>query len=131
MLTDLRIVLPNRPGAVTAICDVLSQAGINVEGVCGDLRPGERWGYVHLAVEAGEKAKQMIEEAGYEVTTTRSVDMVPIKNEPGELVRVLSEYSDKDLNIDVMYIASGNRLVISTEDMLEHRVGVNIQDART
>lgn len=131
MLTDLRIVLPNRPGAVTTLCGALSDAGINVEGLCGDLRPGERWGYIHLAVEAGEETRRVIEEAGYEVTTTRSVHMVPITNEPGELARVLGEYSDKGLNVDVIYIASGNRLVVSTEDMVEHRFGVNIQDART
>jgi hypothetical protein len=99
--------------------------------VCGDLRPGERWGYVHIVVEAADEAKRMIEDAGYEVTTARPVEMVPIKNEPGELVRVLREYSDRDLNIDVMYIASGDRLVISTEEMLQHRTGVNVQDART
>jgi hypothetical protein len=131
MLTDLRIVLPNRPGAVTTVCGALADAGINVEGVCGDLRPGERWGYVHIVVEAADEAKRMIEDAGYEVTTARPVEMVPIKNEPGELVRVLREYSDRDLNIDVMYIASGDRLVISTEEMLQHRTGVNVQDART
>ena len=131
MLTDLRIVLPNRPGAVTTLCGALSDAGINVEGLCGDLRPGERWAYIHLAVEAGEETKRIIEEAGYEVTTTRPVHMVPITNEPGELARVLGEYSEKGLNVDVIYIASGNRLVVSTEDMIEHRFGVNIQDART
>lgn len=131
MLTDLRVVLPNRPGAVTSLCGMLSDAGINVEGFCGDLRPGERWGFIHLAVERADEARRVIEGAGYEVTTTRSIDMVPLKNEPGELARVLREYSDKGLNIDVVYVASGDRLVISTEDMIEDRVGVNIQNART
>ena len=131
MLTDLRVVLPNRAGAVTAICSALAEAGINIEGVCGDLRPGERWGFVHIVVEPAAEARRIIEGTGYEVTTARPVEMVPIKNEPGELARILRDYSDRGVSIDVLYIASGDRVVISTEDMLEHRVGVNVKDART
>jgi len=131
MLTDLRIVLPNRPGAVTQLCEALGAAGINIEGICGDLRPGERWGYIHIAVEDPDKATTLIEGAGYEITASRRVDLVTIEDKPGEFARVLREYSANDRNIDVVYVASNNRLVISTDEMLDRRVGVNIQDART
>lgn len=130
MPTDIRIVLPNRPGAVTHVCELVAEAGINVLGACGDLRPGERWGFIHLVVEEGDRARSLIEDAGYEVTSARRVDMVDLVDEPGGLAKVLREYSANNTNIDIVYTASKDRLVIGTEDMLEERIGVNIQEAR-
>lgn len=130
MPTDIRIVLPNRPGAVTHVCALVAEAGINVLGACGDLRPGERWGFIHLVVQEGDMARGLIEDAGYEVTSTRRVEMVDLVDEPGGLAKVLREYSEQNTNIDIIYTASKDRLVIGTEDMLEERVGVNIQQAK-
>jgi hypothetical protein len=130
MPTDIRIVLPNRPGAVTHVCELVAGAGINVLGACGDLRPGERWGFIHLVVEEGDEARGLIEGAGYEVTSARPVAMIDLVDEPGGLARVLKEYSASNTNIDIVYTASKDRLVIGTEDMLEDRIGVNIEEAR-
>ncbi|MEA2453445.1 MAG: hypothetical protein QOG04_2155 [Actinomycetota bacterium] len=128
--TDIRIVLPNRPGAVTHVCSLVAEAGINVLGACGDLRPGERWGFIHLVVEEGGAAKGLIEGAGYEVTSARPVEMVDLVDEPGGLAKVLSEYSKNNTNIDIIYTASNDRLVIGTEDMLEERMGMNVEDVK-
>lgn len=130
MPTDIRIVLPNRPGAVTHVCALVAGAGINVLGACGDLRPGERWGFIHLVVQEGETARELIEGAGYEVTSARPVEMIDLVDEPGGLAKVLREYSERNTNIDIIYTASKDRLVIGTEDMLEERVGVNVEDAK-
>ena len=118
MPTDLRIVLPNRPGAMAHICELIADAGINVLGTCGDLRPGERWGFIHVVLEEGPAAKEAVEAAGYEVTSDRPVDLIPLVNEPGALAKILKDYAERGVNIDVAYIASGDRLVIGTEDML-------------
>lgn len=55
MPMDLRIVLPNRPGAALQVFGALAAEGINIEGVSGDIRPGERWGYIHILVEDGPR----------------------------------------------------------------------------
>lgn len=130
MPTDLRIVLPNRPGAMAHVCELIAEAEINVLGTCGDLRPGERWGFIHVVVEEGGAAKNAVEEAGYEVTGARPVELIPLVNEPGALARVLKDYSDRGINIDVVYIASGDLLVVGTEDMVGERVGVNVQQTK-
>lgn len=130
MPTDIRIVLPNRPGAVTHVCELVAEAGINILGACGDLRPGERWGFIHIVVEEGDDARNLIEGAGYEVTSARTVDLIDLVDEPGGLADVLREYSANNTNIDIIYTASKDRLVIGTEHMLEERIGVNVQEAR-
>lgn len=130
MPIDIRVVLPNRPGAVTHVCTLVADAGINVLGACGDLRPGERWGFIHLVVEEGDTARTLIESAGYEVTSARPVEMVALVDEPGGLAKVLREYSDQNTNVDIIYTASKDRLVIGTDDMLEGRIGVNVAEAK-
>jgi len=130
MPTDIRIVVPNRPGAVTHICELVADAGINILGACGDLRPGERWGFIHIVVQEGDQARGLIEGAGYEVTSARPVDLIDLVDEPGGLSRVLREYSANNTNIDILYTVSKDRLAIGTEHMLEKRIGVNVHDAR-
>jgi hypothetical protein len=130
MPTDIRIVVPNRPGASAHICQLVADAGINILGACGDLRPGERWGFIHIVVEEADQARSLIETAGYEVTNARAVELVDLVDEPGSLAKVLSEYSAKDTNLDILYTVSHDRLVIGTEHMLEKRVGVNVEEAK-
>ena len=132
MPTDLRIVLPDRPGTGTAVCEALAAAGINLEGICGDLRPGEGWGYLHVVVadEDTEGAVRAIESTGCEVLDVHAVDLIQAQNRPGELVSILSSYRDKGENIEVLYIGSDNRIVIGTDTMRRPRHGVRMDQAK-
>lgn len=132
MATDLRIVLPDRPGAGTAVCEALSEKGINLEGICGDLRPGEGWGYLHVAIEDAdvEPAILAVESTGCQVVDVHTVDLVQAQNRPGELVGILSAYRDRGENLEVLYIASDNRIVLGTENMRRPRHGVRVDEAQ-
>jgi hypothetical protein len=127
---DLRIVAPNRPGAGIALFKALASAGINIDGVCADLRPGERWVYVHILVEESGPARKAIEEAGFEVSSDREVMTVEIEDRPGALEAAVEAQTSLGKNIEVIYMATRTRLVIGTEDMHEDRVGVRMEDAR-
>jgi hypothetical protein len=131
MATDLRIVLPDRPGAGTAVCEALSRQDINLEGICGDLRPGEGWGYLHVVVadEAAEAAIRAVEGTGCQVLDVHGVDLLQAENRPGELVRILGKYRDRGENLEVLYIASNNRIVIGTKNMRKPRHGVRMDQA--
>lgn len=132
MPTDLRIVLPDRPGTGTALCQAIADAGINLEGLCGDLRPGEGWGYFHVVVDdaRAEEAIRAVESTGCQVLDVHAVDLIQAENRPGELVAILSEYGDRGENIEVLYIASGDRIVIGTEAMRKPRHGVKVDEAK-
>ena len=130
MAFDLRVVLPNRPGTVVQVLEAVASEGVNVEGFCGDIRPGERWGYIHLLVEDAGGAVRGIERAGYEVTGQHRVDLIEIEDQPGALAEATARYSRDGRNIEVLYVASGSRIVIGTEDMQEERFGVRMKDAR-
>ena len=130
MAVDLRIVTPNRPGALLEATETLAAAGIPLEGFCGDLRPGERWGYLHFLVADGDGGKKALEAAGFEVTSSHDVDVLDLDKHTGSLAEEVKRYSGEGRNIEVVYIATAGQIVIGTDDMQKERVGVRMEDAR-
>jgi hypothetical protein len=130
MPTDLRVVLPNRPGAAREMFAAIAKQGINIEAVCGDIRPGEKWGYIHVLVEDAEKTQRIVEEVGFEVTSIHDVELMEIENRPGSLAETFEEFAEKGISVDVLYLAFGDRLVIGTEEMHPERPGVKMSDVK-
>lgn len=130
MATDLRIVIPNQPGRCARVLQALADAGINLDGVCGDIRPGETWGFVHILVEDADKAASVLEEQGVEVTSRHEVDVVEVENRPGAIAELMMQRSESGENVEVIYTLTGNQLVIGTDGMREPISGVRVKDAK-
>lgn len=131
MPTDLRVVLSNRPGALAEVLRILAEAGLNVGASCGDIRPGERWGYVHLLVDDPGTAVASLEAGGCEVLGVHDVEITTMENRPGALADVVSGYTDAGRNIEVFYTAPmEGAVVVGTEDMQRPRPGVQMKDAK-
>ncbi len=129
MPRDLRLVMPDRPGALTSALKAISDAGINILGTAGDIRPGEQWGYIHILVDDSEAARRAIESVGFEVTSEHEVDVLELENRPGAILEATEPYAERGHNIEVFYMAHG-RLVVGTEVMRQPIHGTNIRDTR-
>ena len=129
MLTDLRLVLPNRPGTMITALETIARAGINVEAIAGDLRPGEIWGYLHVLVRDGSAARRAVEDAGFQVSSEHEVEVLDVEDRPGALVEVFRSFAHEGRNLEVVYMANG-RVVVGTEDMRKAVLGVRVEDAR-
>jgi hypothetical protein len=127
---SLCAIVPDRPGAGAELLHALAAADVNIEGACESVRKGETWGAVHLFVEDPAMARTVIEAAGFEVDYDREVRVMELEDRPGALAEVLATMAADGANVELFYFASRNRLVISTEDMLEHRFGVKSSEAR-
>lgn len=127
MSTDLRLAIANRPGTLAMACEVLAAAGVNVEGASGDLRPGEKWGYVHVLVDDADKAHAALGEAGIEVIGEHHVDVVEIPAGNVNLGEIVTQYTG-DRNMEVFYPTLDGRLAIGTEDMQAERRGIRMGD---
>lgn len=128
MPTDLRVIVPNRHGAGLELFEAVAAGGVNLDGMCGDLRRGERWGYIHVLTEDGTGARVAIERAGFEVDAEQTVELIEIEDRPGAIANALRPFRDADRNISVLYMASNTRVVIGAEDMLEERSGRKMVD---
>jgi hypothetical protein len=120
--TDLVVHLDNRPGALARASEALSRTGVNVEGVCG-YGYGDS-GAIHFLVTDRETASEALEEAGFPVIRSREVVVEEMSNEPGVIARHARRMADAKINVEAVYLAAGNRLVIVTDDPPRARAAI-------
>lgn len=115
MATDLTIVLMNRPGTLAEAAESLGGAGINIDGTCGFPSGGE--GIMHVLVEDAEGARAAIERAGLEVRSKREVVVLDrLPERPGSLGEALRRIASAGVNVDLLYLTTDGRVVLSGED---------------
>jgi hypothetical protein len=129
MPTDIRLVMPNRAGALISALRAIADAGINIRGSAGDLRPGEQWGFIHILVDDPEAAQTAIESVGFEITSLHEVDVLKLEDHPGAILEAVQPYSETGQNIEVIYMSLGS-LVVGTEAMRKPIPGTRMEDAR-
>jgi hypothetical protein len=119
---DLTVVLENRPGTLASLGESLGKAGVNIEGFCGFPAEGQAIG--HLLVEDAAAARQALEEAGAKVTGERDVLVVNMENRAGALGQAARKVADAGVNIDLVYLASDNRVVVGADDLDKARAAL-------
>lgn len=115
MAKDLLVVLEDRPGTLAEMGEVLGEAGINIEGMCAVTYKGE--GAVHILVEDPAEAKKALSAKGVDVASEQDVLVVDIVDKPGELGRKARALATAGVNIELVYLAGGSRLVLGVDDM--------------
>ena len=115
MKYDLTVILEDKPGTIADMGEALGKAGINIEGMCGF--PCEGKGIIHVLVEDASPARKALEEAGLVVKDVRQVLVWDIPDKPGELGRACRRVADAGVNVDLLYVASGTRVVLGADDL--------------
>jgi hypothetical protein len=110
MAYDVTVILEDKPGTLATMGEVLGEKGINIDGMCGFLVEGK--GEIHILVNNGSKARKVLEESGFEVKNVRPVLVRDLENKPGTLGEAARRLADVGVNMDLLYLASDNRLVI-------------------
>jgi hypothetical protein len=115
MAKDLTVYLEDRPGTLSDLGEALGKAGVNIEGGCGVQDDGKET--FHLLFEDAAAARQAIEAAGVKVQGERDVIVADVANSPGALGTIARGIADAGVNIELIYMASNNRLVIGASDL--------------
>ncbi len=105
-LQQLSLFLENRPGRLAAPLEVVAAAGINLMTL--SLADTAQFGILRLIVREWEKARRLLEEAGWVVNLTEVV-AVDVLDRPGGLANALRVLEGADLNIEYMYAFSLRR----------------------
>ena len=115
MPKDLTVVLVDRPGTLATAAEALGRAGINVDGVCGFPAEGE--GILHVLVDDAAGAREALSAAGLEVRDERDVAISAVDDRPGAGGALLRRVADAGANVNLIYLTTDGRLVISGEDV--------------
>jgi hypothetical protein len=121
-MKNIAIILENKPGALADLGEILGKEHINIEGLCGSLCDGED--LIHILVEEHGKAYNALTRAGFKIKEQRDVLVVEIKDivkRPGSGGTLFRKLAQEMVNIDLIYLAENNRLVIGVDDLKKAR----------
>ena len=119
-MTDLTIVLDDRPGALADMGEALGRAGVSVEG--GGAWVVEGRGVAHFLVEEGAAARQALEAAGIRVLAEREVIVQRLQQAvPGQLGELSRRMAEAGVNIEVLYSDHDNQLILVVDDLAAGR----------
>lgn len=122
--TELNLRLPNSPGALAAVCRLLSEERVNIAamsvGVGGELR---------LVVDNHVRAAGALRDSHHQVAE-RPVVILSIANRPGALAPVLQLVAEAGVNLEYAYGAAGDAggaaVVLGVEDAMRAAAAAGI-----
>jgi hypothetical protein len=117
MATDFTITVDDRPGGLASIGEALGNAGVNIEGVSGLGFEGR--GIIHICVMDAATARQALDAAGLKIEGEADAiltESVPGAEQPGTLGMMTRRIAEAGINIRALYLATGSRGVVVTDD---------------
>jgi hypothetical protein len=115
MAFDLVIDVDNTPGALARVATAVSDAGVNLAAATC-IGSGER-AELHILVPHPEPVKHALSIAQLGVTREREVVVVEVEDTPGVLADLARKIAQAGVNLDLVYIATRNRVVFGATDL--------------
>jgi hypothetical protein len=124
MAIDLLIDVENTPGALAQVASAISDAGVNISAATC-VGPGER-AELHILVPHAEAAKHALAISHVAITGEREVVVVEVQDQPGVLADLTRKIARAGVNLDLVYIATRNRIVFGAEDIAGLRAALGV-----
>ncbi len=123
MVTKLVVVVPNQPGVLCQLTELLSQASVNIEGLLmetyGDIAT------FRFQLEKENGVRRLLESEGFHVVEDK-VFCLDLRNRPGELDQLARKLADQGVSIRYLYGTSYGQTtkVVFAVDRPEEAVAV-------
>jgi hypothetical protein len=115
MAVDLVIDIENTPGALSEVAAAISDAGVNIAAATC-VGPADR-AELHILVPRAEAAKHALAISHVAVTREREVVVVQVEDRPGVLADLTRKIAGAGVNLDLVYVATENRVVFGASDL--------------
>src|SRR6478672_11990058 len=110
-MTDLEIILEDRPGALAQMGEALANAGISIVG--GGVWVSGGKGIAHFLFKDGAAAIEALEKASIDVRSKNEVLLEKLKQDmPGQLGKITRRMAAAGVNIQFQYSDHYNQLVL-------------------
>ena len=121
---DLVIDVENTPGALAQVAAAISDAGVNIAAATC-VGPGDR-AELHILVPHAEAARHALAIShGVTVSREREVVVVDVVDRPGVLADLTRKIAAAGVDLDLVYIATGNRVVFGAQDLAGLRAALD------
>ncbi len=122
MAFDLVIDVENSPGALAQVAAAISDAGVNIAAATC-IGTGER-AELHILVPHAGAAKHSLAISHLAISREREVVVVDVEDRPGVLADLARRIAEAGVNIDLVYVATRNRVVFGAADLDALRVAL-------
>ena len=116
-MQHLRVVVPNRPGLLAELTEVLAAKSISIVEITVETHGAGA--VVRLEVEDGALAMEALTDAGYRAVSDQVI-LARIEDKPGALAELSRRLADAQINIRALHHVrreAGHALVaVSTDD---------------
>jgi len=112
---DLIIEIKNEAGALARVAAAISDAGVNLAAATcmGTAAEVE----LHILVPHAEAAKRALAISHLAINREREVVVVDVEDRPGVLADLTRKVARAGIDLDLVYIATRNRVVFGSEDL--------------
>jgi hypothetical protein len=112
---DLAIDIENSPGALAEVAAAISDAGVNIAAATciGEGSHAE----LHILVPHAGAARHLLAISHVGVSREREVVVVDVVDRPGVLADLTRKIARAGVNLDLVYVATQNRVVFGAEDI--------------
>jgi hypothetical protein len=124
MAVDLVIDIENTPGALAEVAAAVSDAGVNLAGATC-IGAGER-AELHILVPHAEPVRHALAISHVAVTREREVIVVNVEDRPGVLADLTRKIAKAGVNLDLIYVATRNRVVFGAADLDALRAALGV-----
>lgn len=119
MLEEIMIAIDDdRPGILAEIGELLGRAGVNIGTLAATNIDGK--GVVHLVVDDGDDAGEVLLANGFNVQGSRPVLTATLEDRPGELGRYCRRLAEAGVAISSAYVAKRgggeSELILAVDD---------------
>lgn len=122
MAFDLVIEIENTPGALADVAAAISDAGVNISAATcvGPAKLAE----LHILVPHAEAARHALAISHLGITREREVVVVETEDRPGALADLTRKIAAAGVNLDLVYVATRNRVVFGSQDLAALRAAL-------
>lgn len=115
MAFDLVIEIENTPGSLAEVAAAISDAGVNI--AAATCLAADDTVELHVLAPHAEAARHLLAISHLAVTREREVVVVDVEDRPGVLADLTRRIAAAGVNLDVVYIATRNRVVFGSPEL--------------
>jgi hypothetical protein len=123
MSTDLTIEVDNSPGSLARVAAAISDAGVNV--AAATCLGGDHRAQLHILVPHAEPVRHALAISQIAITSEREVVIVDVEDRPGQLSDLTRIIGSAGVDLDLVYVATRNRVVFGSPDLDGLRKALN------
>ncbi|MDH3753641.1 MAG: ACT domain-containing protein [Acidimicrobiia bacterium] len=116
MASDLTVRVRDEPGELARLGHTLGAGGANIDGICA-MTVGGGECEIHVLVDDATIAFGALQSEGIAVESEAEVLVIDVEDRPGVLGEITEMLGEAGINITLVYLATGTRLVLAADDL--------------